>query len=373
MYPRDGFPQFPVVLLAGALGSLLLVACWGGVSSGSIDFLKILPPEANFLVMVRFQDVVDGPLGILVVPDSSSPSDPETEKTYLELFKRETGFAVHRDLDRIAFAAELGPWGPERFVSLWEGDFDQELIRQWFSKRFSQKTTYRGRDLLSVPFSPVGNQQEDCHLGFLGTRLAVAGDPQFVARTIDLADGVGRGILGSPGWSLPLDRVDRGASVWAVLSSPSLFEGWARAIQAFWPRFDLGVPVSRLRGLILEADVSAGVDVAIRGFLDTEGEAESLLESLRAAFALLRHEYGERNLPLRYLLDSIRVESSPDGIQVRFQVPLDFLEEFRWEAPEIHEAGWKDRFRPAKETENYGVDLLTGGASAVRSMRESPS
>src|SRR5262249_42280181 len=130
-------------------------------------------------------------------------------------FLEEAQLNPKKDVDVVVVASRPGTGAPA--LAVFEGRFDTERLAGAAVVRGAvQKTTPAG-DYHRRPEQPPGENSRPAAVAFVSSSLVVAGTEASVAQALADRQAGGTGFDSGAGLGRELKRVDRGATVWAIV------------------------------------------------------------------------------------------------------------------------------------------------------------
>ncbi len=288
-------------VLAVAMGLAAIMTIPAATITPDEATLKLLPPETKGVAFIDVAALRDAPL----VKQALASDHFKHLNLDLERLKNETGFDVHRDLEKVTLAT----LGPRQGIAIVQGQFDRVRIEQLLNEKSRMSSeVHMGRTL-------YGDDQKA--VTFIDN-LIVVGERNTIKKAIDQISVPGAQPLRSDLLEA-IKTIEAGNQIWAtgdisIHDLPGGFHGPAPALEML-KTFRSGTYQMRV-----DRDVYAK---AVCNFEDA-GAAKNLSEMARGFLAVAKLQVAKER-DLLHALDGIQVSNSGTSVTVTIDEPGDLL------------------------------------------------
>ncbi len=307
------------------IASLALLLCAAAAplaaSSRSDDLLSLVPAEAASVAVVRLSDLRESPLAGKLF----SGADHVTADGDAARFLDEAQVNPKKDVDTVVIAgrASAGRNGSP-VLALFEGRFDRERLAAAVEARGAVRRSTPAGDYFLLPERHGHGEENPGAAAFVSSRLVIAGTESAVIQALADRQSGGTGFAGGAGLGRELKRVDRDASVWALVDVaryPSVARRRARANVSGDVN---GEPAMAILGAMKSVSLVAiqakargdSLELSATG-LSSDGETRQLLEdSLRGVLAMWRLAVQEKSPELVSVLRKFTVSSDSEAVSI---------------------------------------------------------
>jgi hypothetical protein len=319
-------------LLAGTALALCAAAAPLSAASRSADaLLSLVPADAASVAVVRLNDLRESPLSARLF----AGADRMTVDGDAARFLKEAQLDPKKDVDTVVIAgrpSEGGKGSPT--LALFEGRFDPDRLARAAEGRGAARRSTPAGDYYLLPEGHNGHGEErPGAVAFAGPHLVIAGTASAVAQALADRKAGGTGFASGTGLGRELRRVDRMASVWALVDVaryPSLANRHAH-VQVSG---DVdGEPAAAVLGVMKSVSLVAfqakangdALELSATG-VTSDAETRQLLEdSLRGLMAMWRLAVQDKSPEMVTMIRRFSVSSDGEGVSVRGTLPGAFI------------------------------------------------
>ena len=236
-----------------------------------------LLPESDAIVYIHLK-----PLRAATHFDAT----PVTRSGDFQQFIDATGIVPERDLDAVAFALHRmpdphGPNGPVAYSEVFIGRFDGVRLARYLSSIATDKETYAGRDIYSIPI-----EGRTLRITQLGYDTIGASNMPTTEQIHSMLDRSRTSALGTPGSSLLAARyheVPLLSQAWGIghIGLPFAQDGQISVM-------GLQVPVAADTDLVASLRYSGSIHLRIEELAPDEATAQRTVESLTTLLNIIR-------------------------------------------------------------------------------------
>lgn len=293
------------------------------------DLLALVPADAASVAVVRLNELRSSPLASKLF----SHADHLTTDGDAARFMEETHLRPKEDVDTVVIVGmPLSATGESSALAIFEGRFDPERLSAAVEARGAVRKTAPSGDYYLLPErAGSASRGGPGAVAFVGPRLVIAGSEPAVLRALASREAGGTAFSSGSGLGRHLNRIDRGASVWALVDVaryPTVRRGIQReeGRTREEPAAALLSAMKSVQLFAFEASARAdGLDLSATG-LSADEETRTLLEdSLRGALAMLRLATQEKSPELVSVLRKFQVRRNGDGVTVSGTLPASVL------------------------------------------------
>jgi hypothetical protein len=309
--------------LAGTALALCAAAAPLSAASRSADaLLSLVPADAASVAVVRLNDLRESPLSAKLFAGADRMTGDGDAARFLE----EAQLNPKQDVDTVVIAGRPSAGGKgSPTLALFEGRFDPDrLARAAEGRGAARRSTPAGAYYL-LPEGHHGHGEESPGaVAFAGPNLVIAGTESAVAQALADRQAGGTGFASGAGLGRELKRVDRGASVWALVDVaryPSLAH---RSIHSHVSGDVNGEPAMAIMGAMKSVSFVAfqakasgdALELSATG-LSSDADTRQLLEdSLRGLMAMWRLAVQDRSPELVSVLRKFSVSSDSETVSI---------------------------------------------------------
>src|SRR6266542_3706799 len=198
---------------------LALVLCaaaapLAAASRSGNDLLSLVPADAASVAVIRLSDLRESPLAGKLF----SGADHMTADGDAARFLEEAQLDPKKDVDTVVIAgrASGGNHGSPT-LALFEGRFDPERLATAAQGRGAVRRSTSAGDYFLLPEKHGHDEEHPGAAAFVSSSLVIAGTESAVMQALADRRSGGTGFASGAGLGRELKRVDRGASVWALV------------------------------------------------------------------------------------------------------------------------------------------------------------
>jgi hypothetical protein len=285
------------------------------------DLLSLVPADAASVALIRLSDLRESPLAGKLF----SGADHMTTDGDAARFLEEAQLDPKKDVDTVVIAgrASGGKHGSPT-LALFEGRFDRERLAAAAEARGAVRRSTSAGDYFLLPEKHGHDEEHPGAAAFVSSSLVIAGTESAVTQALADRQSGGTGFAASAGLGRELKRVDRGASVWALVDVaryPSVAHRRARANVSG----DIsGEPAMAIMGAMKSVSLVAiqakargdSLELSATG-LSSDAETRQLLEdSLRGLMAMWRLAVQDKSPELVSVLRKFSVSSDSEAVSI---------------------------------------------------------
>ncbi len=295
------------------------------------EALSLIPPDAASVAVVRFNELRASPLAAKLFADA----DRITADGDAARFMEEAKLNPRWDVDTVVIAG-IPPAGTGETsgLALFEGRFDPDRLSAAVASRGGVRRPGPSGDYYLLPEkeSESGRRGKPGAVAFVSRHLVIAGSESAVVQALAARGEGGTAFSTGSGLGRHLNRIDRGASVWALVdmrhyplapkgSGHVRIEGEvngepAMALLSAMKSVTLFAFEATTRGDALELSASG---------LSSDEETRQLLEdSLRGVLAMWRLAVQEKSPELVSVLRKFKIHNDGEGVSIRGTLPGGF-------------------------------------------------
>jgi hypothetical protein len=322
MKTLHGLLRAGVVALGFAL-VLGLAAAPAPVSAASRsggDLLSLVPADAASVAMIRWNDLRESPLASGLF----SGADHLTTDGDAARFLEEAQLDPKKDVDTVVIAAKASSGSRNTPVlAMFEGRFDPERLATAARARGAVRRSTPAGDYYLLP-DKSGNRERPGAVAFVGSSLVIAGTESSVADALADRQAGGTGFASGAGLGRELKRVDRSASVWALVDVaryPSVSRRSARVESSHEGGGEPAVAILGAMKSVSLVTVQAsargdGLELSATGVSGDADTRQLLEDSLRGLIAMWRLAVQEKSPELVSMLRKFTVSSDSESVSI---------------------------------------------------------
>ena len=318
-----------------ALAALALCGAPLSAASRSSDaLLSLVPADAASVAVVRLNDLRESPLSARLFAGADRMTVDGDAARFLE----EAQLNPKKDVDTVVIAGRPSAGGQGApTLALFEGRFDPDKLARAAEGRGAVRRSGPSGDYYLLPEGRGRHGHGDETPGavaFAGRNLVIAGTESAVAQALADRQAGGSGFASGGGLGRELKRVDRGASVWALVDVaryPSLANRSAHIHVS--AESEGGEPAAAIMGVMKSVSLVAfqaktsgdALELSATG-VTSDAETRQLLEdSLRGLMAMWRLAVQEKSPEMVAMIRRFSVSSDAEGVSVRGTLPAAFI------------------------------------------------
>ena len=288
-----------------------------GASRSAADLLSLVPADAATVAVVRLADLRESPIAAKLFANADRMTTDGDAARFLE----EAQLNPKKDVDLVVVASKPGAGGPA--LAVFEGRFDTERLAGAAVQRGAVKKSSPAGDYYLLPEKHASENGRPAAVAFVSSSLVIAGSESTVAQALADRQAGGTGFAAGAGLGRELKRVDRGATVWAIVdvnAYPAVARQRAR-IQASGEGTE---PAVAMLGAMKSVSIVAvqatargdGLEISAFG-VARDAESRQLLEdSLRGLMAMWRLAVEDKSPELVSVLRKFSVSSEGDSVSI---------------------------------------------------------
>lgn len=315
-----------------ALGALALCAAapLAAASRSGSDLLSLVPADAASVAVIRLSDLRESPLaGRLFSGADHMTADGDGAR-----FLEEAQLDPKKDVDTVVIAARpsSGQHGSPT-LALFEGRFDPARLAAAAVNRGAVRTSTPAGDYFLLPEKHGHDEEHRGAAAFVSSSLVIAGTESAVIQALADRRSGGPGFASGTGLGRQLKRVDRDASLWALVDV-TRYPSVARRSAHVHASAEAGdEPAMALMGAMKSVSLVA-VQAKARGDalelsatgLASDAETRQLLEdSLRGLMAMWRLAVQDKSPELVSMLRKFTVSSDGESVSIHGTLSGGFL------------------------------------------------
>jgi hypothetical protein len=221
-------------------------------------------------------------------------------------------------------------------LALFEGRFDADRLARAAEGRGAARKSSTAGEYYLLPeghHHGHGGDERPGAVAFAGPNLVIAGTESAVVQALADRQAGGTGFASGTGLGRELKRVDRGASVWALVDVtryPSLAN---RSAHVQVSGDVNGEPAAAIMGVMKSVSLVAfqakangdALELSATGVTSDADTRQLLEDSLRGLMAMWRLAVQEKSPELVTMIRRFSVSSDGEGVSVRGTLPAAFL------------------------------------------------
>ena len=319
--------------LAAAALALCAAAAPVSASSRSADsLLALVPADAASVAVVRLNDLRESPLSARLFAGADRMTVDGDAARFLE----EARLDPKKDVDTVVIAARPSEGGKgSPVLALFEGRFDPDKLARAAEGRGAVRRSTPAGEYYLLPEGHrhgIGDGQPGA-VAFAGPTLVIAGTESAVAQALADRQAGGTGFASGAGLGRELKRVDRGASVWALVDVTRYPAIANRSAHVHVSVDADGEPAAAVLGVMKSVSLVAfqakasgdALELSATG-ITSDAETRQLLEdSLRGLMAMWRLAVQDKAPEMVTMIRRFSVSSDGEGVSVRGTLPAAFI------------------------------------------------
>jgi hypothetical protein len=208
----------------------------------------------------------------------------------------------------------------EETVGIAMGNYDPASIEAYFKQQ--KLPTTKIDDYTLFAFGS-GSGPNDLYFFFLDASNAVFGHKPVLEKLLEIRLGRQDGLLRNEQMYSLINEINGTGVVWVVLNP-----GYARlAMGQLAPEVqqfpDADAMIQRMKGLLITATASSGVDSEFQAICGSTQDANTLSQLVTAGLLYKKYQAGQDNPDLGQVLDKTNVTPSGDRMVIRLSVSND--------------------------------------------------
>jgi len=305
---------------------LALVLCaaaapLAAASRSGNDLLSLVPADAASVAVIRLSDLRESPLAGKLF----SGADHMTADGDAARFLEEAQLDPKKDVDTVVIAgrASGGNHGSPT-LALFEGRFDPERLATAAQGRGAVRRSTSAGDYFLLPEKHGHDEEHPGAAAFVSSSLVIAGTESAVMQALADRRSGGTGFASGAGLGRELKRVDRGASVWALVDVARYPAVAHRSAHIHVSGDVNGEPAMAIMGAMKSVSLVAiqakargdSLEISATG-LSSDAETRQLLEdSLRGLMAMWRLAVQDKSPELVSVLRKFSVSSDSEAVSI---------------------------------------------------------
>jgi hypothetical protein len=296
------------------------------------NLLSLVPADAASVAVIRLNDLRESPLSAKLFAGADRMTVDGDAARFLE----EAQLNPKKDVDTVVIAARPSSGGKSSpTLALFEGRFDADkLARAAQGRGAARKSTPAGDYYLLPEGQHHGHGDErPGAVAFAGPNLVIAGTESAVAQALADRQAGGTGFASGSGLGRELKRVDRGASVWALVDVTRYPSIANRSAHVQVSGDVNGEPAAAILGVMKSVSLVAfqakangdSLDLSATGVTSDADTRQLLEDSLRGLMAMWRLAVQDKAPEMVTMIRRFSVSSDGDGVSVRGTLPAAFL------------------------------------------------
>jgi hypothetical protein len=316
-----------------ALAALALCAA-APLSAGSRsadNLLSLVPADAASVAVIRLNDLRESPLSARLFAGADRMTVDGDAARFLE----EAQLNPKKDVDTVVIAGRPSAGGKgSPTLALFEGRFDADKLSRAAEARGAARKSTAAGDYYLLPEGRHGHGEEGPGaVAFAGANLVIAGTESAVAQALAARRAGGTGFVSGAGLGRELRRVDRGASVWALVDVARYPSVANRSAHIHISGDADGEPAAAIMGVMKSVSLVAfqakasgeALELSATG-VTSDAETRQLLEdSLRGLMAMWRLAVQDKAPEMVTMIRRFSVSSDGEGVSVRGTLPAAFI------------------------------------------------
>lgn len=318
--------------LAGTTLALCAAAPPLSAASRSADaLLSLVPADAASVAVVRLNDLRESPLSARLFAGADHMTVDGDAGRFLE----EAQLNPKKDVDTVVIAGRpsAGDKGSPT-LALFEGRFDPDRLARAAEGRGAVRRSTPAGDYYLLPEGHHGHGEErPGAVAFASPNLVIAGTESAVARALADRRAGGSGFASGAGLGRELRRVDRGASVWALVDVARYPSVANRSANMHVSGEINGEPAAAILGVMKSVSLVAfqakasgeALELSATGVTADADTRQLLEDSLRGLMAMWRLAVQEKSPEMVTIIRRFSVSSDGEGVSVRGTLPAAFI------------------------------------------------
>jgi hypothetical protein len=319
MRTPPGFSRIGIAFLALVLCAA--AAPLPAASRSGNDLLSLVPADAASVAVIRLSDLRESPLAGKLF----SGADHMTAEGDAARFLEEAQLDPKKDVDTVVIAgtASGGKHGSPT-LALFEGRFDPERLAAAAWGRGAVRRSTSAGDYFLLPEKHGHDEEHPGAAAFVSSSLVIAGTESAVMQALADRQSGGTGFVSGAGLGRELKRVDRGASVWALVDVARYPSVAHRGAHVHVSGDVNGEPAMAIMGAMKSVSLVAiqakargdSLELSATG-LSSDAETRQLLEdSLRGLMAMWRLAVQDKSPELVSVLRKFSVSSDSEAVSI---------------------------------------------------------
>jgi hypothetical protein len=322
---RFGFSARLLALIAVVAAAGLSAPFLFAGTRASDDALSLVPADAASIAVIRFNELRSSPLASRLFNDADHVGGNGEAGRFME----EANLKPRQDVDT-AVVVGLVPAGSGEtpVLALFEGRFDPERLSAAAVTRGATRVSTSAGDYFLVPEKNSSSNHGKGAVAFASTHLVIGGTESAVASALAARSAGGTSFLSGAGLGRQLSRVDRGASVWALVDVsryPQVQNGFNRGGNAHHGSEAGAALFGAMKSVTFfsfQATVHSDDLALVATGVSPDAETRQLLEdSLKGVVAMWRLAVQEKQPDLVTVLRRFKIDSSGDAVTVSGTLP----------------------------------------------------
>lgn len=317
-------------LAASALAFCAAAAPLSAASRSAGDLLSLVPADAASVAVVHLSDLRESPLSAKLFEGA----DHMTVDGDAARFLKEAQLNPRKDVDTVVIAGRPPvPGKGSPTLALFEGRFDPDKLARAAEGRGAVRKTTAAGDYYELPEDHGHGEEHPGAVAFASPTLVIAGTESAVEQALAARQGGGTGFAAGAGLGRELKRVDRGASVWALVDV-SRYPSVANRSAHIHVSGDVnGEPAAAIMGVMKSVSLVAfqarangeALELSATG-VSSDADTRQLLEdSLRGVLAMWRLAVQDKSPDMVAMIRRFSVSSDGEGVSVRGTLPAAFI------------------------------------------------
>ncbi len=320
--------RFFTALAALALGAA--AAPLSAASRSADTLLALVPADAAAVAVVRLNDLRESPLSARLF----AGADRMTVDGEAARFLEEAQLNPKKDVDTVVIAGR--PSSGEKgspMLALFEGRFDADKLSRAAEARGAARKSTPAGDYYLLPEGHGHGDERPGAVAFVGPNLVIAGTETAVAQALADRRSGGTGFASGAGLGRELKRVDRAASVWALVDVARYPSVANRSARIHVSGEADGEPAAAIMGVMKSVSLVAfqakssgqALELSATGITSDADTRQLLEDSLRGLMAMWRLAVQEKSPEMVAMIRRFSVSSDAEGVSVRGTLPAAFL------------------------------------------------
>jgi hypothetical protein len=317
---------------AAALALCAAAAPLSAASHSADSLLSLVPADAASVAVIRLSDLRESPLSARLFEGADRMTVDGDAARFLE----EAQLNPKKDVDTVVIAARPSAGGKgSPMLALFEGRFEPDKLARAAEGRGAVRKSTPAGDYYLLPEGRHHGRGDDQPgaVAFAGPKLVIAGTESAVAQALADWKAGGTGFATGSGLGRELKRVDRGASVWAVVDVTRYPSVANRSAHIHISGDSNGEPAAAIMGVMKSVSLVAfqakasgdALELSATG-ISSDAETRQLLEdSLRGLMAMWRLAVQDKAPEMVTMIRRFSVSSDGEGVSVRGTLPAAFI------------------------------------------------
>jgi len=318
-----------------ALAALVLCAAapLSADSRSADNLLSLVPADAASVAVIRLNDLRESPLSARLFAGADHMTVDGDAARFLE----EAQLNPKKDVDTVVIAARASSGGHgSPTLALFEGRFDADRLARAAEGRGAARKSSSAGDYYLLPeghHHGHGGEERPGAVAFAGPNLVIAGTESAVVQALADRQAGGTGFASGAGLGRELKRVDRGASVWALVDVTRYPAVANRSARVQVSGDVNGEPAAAIMGVMKSVSLVAfqakangdALELSATGVTSDADTRQLLEDSLRGLMAMWRLAVQEKSPEMVTMIRRFSVSSDGEGVSVRGTLPAAFL------------------------------------------------